>query len=516
MSKKSFISGALILMLSGLVVRIMGFVYRIYLSNLIGAEGMGLFQLIFPLYSLVILTLTAGISISVSKMVAEELAKNHYANLRRIMVCGLQIVMGASVVVSLFCYVYVDFIANSILKDWRTYFSLVLLIPCIPIIAAASALKGYFYGIQEMVPTAISQIVEQAVKIGLVMLTAGWFLNVGLEYACGIAAFGIAAGEMANLAVLYLAYCIRKKKADRNLTKNGLLRKRVIYKDIIWSAIPISFNRFVISSLGAIETILIPARLMAGGMNHEQGIAEFGKLAGMAMPLIFFPTVITSALATALVPAISEAMSIKNFKTANYRISKSMQMAFALGIAFTVIFVCYPNQIGDAIYKKDKVGSMLYLLSFTCIFLYLQQILIGILNGLGKQMASLCSSLTGSVIRIGFVYFCVPLAGVKGYVWGIIMSSVIVCVWNICIIKKETSLQMNFQNWILKPIVVGVIMVACSKYIYSFFTVFHAGGVLTIFLTLTVNIAMMVELMVIVGVIDKGEILRILGVKRRS
>ena len=516
MSKKSFISGALILMLSGFVVRIMGFVYRIYLSNLIGAEGMGLFQLIFPLYSLIILTLTAGISISVSKMIAEELAKNHHANLRKIMICGLQIVMGVSVVVSLLCYVYVDFIANSILKDWRTYFSLILLIPCIPVIAAASALKGYFYGIQEMVPTAISQIVEQTVKIALVMLTAGWFLNVGLEYACGIATLGIAVGEMANLAVLYLAYCIKKRKNDGNLSKNGLLRKRMIYKELIASSIPISFNRFVISILGAIETILIPARLIAGGMNHEQGIAEFGKLAGMAMPLIFFPTVITSALATALVPAISEAMSMKNFKTANYRISKSVQMAFALGIAFLVIFVCYPNQIGDAIYRKDKVGGMLYLLSFTCIFLYLQQILIGILNGLGKQMASLWSSLTGSVIRIGFVYFCIPLAGIKGYVWGIILSSIIVCVWNICIIKRETSLKVNFKDWILKPIIVGVIMIVCSKYIYSFFTVLRVGGTLTIFLTLIVNIVMMVEMMVIVGVIDKGEILRMLGVKRRN
>lgn len=510
MSKKSFISGALILMLSGFIVRIMGFVYRIYLSNLIGAEGMGLFQLIFPLYSLVILTLTAGISISVSRMVAEELAKGHSVNVEKIMICGLQIVIAASTIVSLFCYIYVDFIANSILKDWRTYFSLVLLIPCIPIIAAASALKGYFYGIQEMVPTAISQIVEQVVKISLVMLTAGWFLNVGLQYACGIATFGIAAGEIANLAVLCLTYFFRKNKAGKKVSRNKGLKKRVIYKELIISSIPISFNRFIISILGAIEIILIPARLLVRGMNHEQGIAEFGKLTGMAMPLVFFPTVITSALATALVPAISEAMSIKNFKTVNYRISKSIQMAFAVGIAFTVIFGCYPVQISDAIYTKDKVGGMLYLLSFTCVFLYVQQILIGILNGLGKQMASLWSSLTGSIIRIGFVYFFIPQAGVKGYVWGIVISSVIVCVWNICIIQKETMLKLNFNNWILKPTIIGVIMIICSKYIYSFFTVFRTGHVLTIFFTLIVNIVMMVELMIIAGVIDKKEILKLI------
>jgi len=505
MFKKSFISGALILIISGIIVRAMGFIYRIYLSNLIGAEGMGLFQLIFPLYSLIILTLTSGISISVSRMVAEELAKNHYANLRRIMICGLQIVVSVSIAVALVCFAYAEFISNSVLKDWRTYYSLILMIPCIPVIAAASALKGYFYGIQEMVPTAISQIVEQIVRIGFVMFTASWFFEAGLEYACAVATVGTALGEIANLMVLYLTYHFGKQKIRKSSQKSVSIKRGKIYKEIIVTSIPISFNRFVTSALGAVETILIPARLMAGGLSHHLSMEAFGKLVGMAMPLVFFPTVITSGLATALVPAISESVSTKSFKAANYKISRSIQLTLVLGIIFTVIFSCYPNQIGNVIYRKDKIGDTLYLLSFTCVFLYLQQILVGVLNGLGLQTISLWNSLIGSILRIGFVYYYIPVYGIEGYIWGIVISSAMVCILNILAIMKETGLLMDFKNWIFKPAIIGVGMAICSKYIYSFILIFHANGEWTIFMTLTANLFIAVELMILIGVLGKGE-----------
>jgi stage V sporulation protein B len=124
MAKKSFVGSAIILMIASFVVRILGFIYRIYLSNLIGSEGMGLFQLISPVYSLIILTLTSGISIAVSKMVAEEMAKNHQVNLRRITTCALGIVVSMGVVVSLLMFIFIDPVVNIILKDSRTYYSM--------------------------------------------------------------------------------------------------------------------------------------------------------------------------------------------------------------------------------------------------------------------------------------------------------------------------------------------------------------------------------------------------------
>jgi stage V sporulation protein B len=514
MTKKSFVSGAIILMIAGIIVRILGFVYRIYLSNLIGAEGMGLFQLISPVYSLVILTLTAGISIAVSKMVAEELARNHAVNLRRITSCALWIVMTAGITVSVFMYLYIDFIANVILKDSRTYYSLLLLIPCIPIVAAASALKGYFYGTQDIVPTAISQIVEQIVRIGLVMAMAGYFLKVGIEYACALATIGMAIGEMSNLLVILLIYRFKKSKSEKQKSRYGFMRKRIIIKELAKISVPISFNRFISSIMGAIEVILIPRRLLAGGLNYTASIAEYGKLTGMAMPLLFFPAVVTSSLATTLVPAISEAMSLKNLRSVNYRISKSVQISFIIGFIFAAIFIAYPNEISNIVYRKEKIGGILYMLSYTCVFMYLQQTLLGVMNGLGKQGVCLRNSIIGSTIRIAFVYFYIPIYGIQGYVWGIILSSAGVCALNLYTIVKTTGMTLDIRNWMIKPGMVGLVMAFTGKYIYSFFEIFNFGTTWTILLALICNILTALALMVVIGVLNKEELVSL--VKRKK
>ena len=514
MAKKSFISGALILMVAGFVVRIIGFIYRIYLSNLVGAEGMGVYELIFPVYSLIVLTLTSGISVAVSKMVAEEAAKNRPVNLRKITWAATIMVMAAGIAVSLFIYFFADFIANGILKDGRTYSSLLVLVPSIPFIAAASAVKGYFYGVQEVTPTAVSQVVEQAAKIALVMGLAAYFVDAGLEYACALATAGMAGGEIANLLVLWLVYHFRKKKIDKYASGAGTMRKRVIIRSMLAIAVPVSFNRFGTSVMAATEQILIPRRLLAGGLDYQSSIEEFGKLSGMAMPLILFPSLVTTSLATTLVPAISEAISLKDYRSVNYRISKSIQLTFMLGFIFTALFFTFPDHIGNLLYRRENVGPMLRDLAFVCIFIYLQQTMLGILNGLGKQGLSLRNSIIGSVIRIGFVYFVVPSYGIQGYVIGAAASALVVCILNMIIIIKTTGMMMDFRNWIINPGFVGLLMFLSGKYIYHFFEMFHLGYPLTVISTVFGYVLAALALMFAFGALDKDELVRLLG--RRS
>lgn len=516
MTKKSFISGALILMAAGFIVRLLGFVYRIYLSNLIGAEGMGLFQLIVPVYSTIILTLTSGISIAVSKMAAAELARNHEINLRRITSCALVVTAVFGAVASVLILMFIGPIVNVVLKDGRTFYSLLLLVPCIPVISAASAIKGYFYGIQDVTPTAISQIIEQIVRIGLVMVMAGYFLNLGLEYACALATIGMAFGEISNLAVVFVFYKIRKNKKQQHISKTGLMRKRRIIGEILKISLPVSGNRFITSVMMAIELILIPRRFLAGGLDYHLSMGEYGKLIGMAMPLIFFPSLVTSSLSTTIVPALSEAMSLKNFRIANYRISKAFQLTFILGFTFTAIFICYPNEIGDMVYSGQKIGGMLYLLSFTCVFIYIQQMLLGVLNGLGKQGISLRNYIIGSTIRIGFVYFFIPPYGVKGYVWGIIISSALICILNFQTVVETTGITIDIRNWIVKPGIVCLVMVFIGKYIYSFFEIFGLGSSWTIICTVSGNAAVSLSLMVVAGVLDREELIKFLPLKNHK
>ena len=516
MTKKTFITGAIILMIAGFISRIIGFIYRIYLSNLIGAEGMGLYQLIVPIYSLIILTLTSGVSIAVSKMVAEEAAKGHNINIKRISKIGLLLVLMASATISAFLYFNIDFIVNTVLKDSRTYFSVLIMIPCIPFIAAASAYKGYFYGIQEVTPTAVSQIVEQVVKIGILMALASQFLEAGLGYACALATVGMAVGEMSNLIVLAIYYRYKKYRHTVANSNIGLIRKRKLIKSILTCAVPISFNRFIISIMMAVEVILIPQRLLVGGLNYIQCMEEYGKLMGMAMPLIFFPALVTTSLATTLVPAISESISLKNFSRVNYRISKSIQITMVLGFIFMALFACYPDKIADMIYPRQNVGNTLFLLSFTCIFLYLQQILTGVMNGLGKQGLLLTNSIVGSIIRISCVYFLIPEHGIPAYIIGIIISSFIVCVLNLVTVVRNTGMVLDLRHWVVLPVVVTLGLFFSSKYIYSFFNFLNLYSPVQTLFAVTAYFLVAIFLMALVGVIDWREILQLIGLKNKK
>jgi len=459
--KRSFVKGAVILTGAGVVIRLLGFVYRVYLSNLIGAEGMGLISLAIPVYSLIILTLTSGISVAVSRMTAEEKAKGNECNTGRITRMALLMAGTGGLIASIGLFLAGHFVANVILKDSRTYLSLMALVPCIPIVACQSAIKGYFYGSQNVTPNALSSIVEQIVRIGLVMALLGYAMDLGLEYTCALVTVGGAIGEIFNLGVVYIAYVFDRRKSLRS----GVLgRKRIIGKAILTTALSISATRFITSVMGTIESVLIPRRLLAGGLDYSGSLASLGRLSGMVAPLIYFPSVITSSLATTLVPAISEAVSLKNYPLANRRISKSLCLSFMMGFIFMGVFMSFSEEIGALLYAKENIGQMLYTMSFTCIFIYVQQTFTGILNGFNKQKESLISCVTGDIIRIIFVWFIVPIYGISGYVAGMIISTIVVCIMNLHTIMKTTGMGIDLRNWILKPGMIFLIMLISANF----------------------------------------------------
>ena len=501
-------------MAAGLIARLFGFAYRIYLSNLAGAEGMGLFQLVTPVYMTVVLTITAGISISVSKMVAEQQARNNPVNSGRITVCALAMVLAAGIFVSLLIFLNINLISNRILGDSRTYTALLFIVPCLPLIVAASALKGYFYGIQQVMPTAASQITEQVVKMVFILLLSAGIMDKGPEYACAFAILSAAVGEIANLLVLAAVYTFKKKHFSHHKPAGRPMRKRLIIMELLKESIPVSVNRLVVSILSAAEYILIPAMLVTGGLEYKSSMELFGRLAGMALPLIMFPSLVTNSLATTLVPAISESVSLKNFKTVNYRISRSIQVTFIMGIISTAIFISYPNEIGALVYRREKIGDLLYLLSFSCVFIYLQQTLMGVLNGLGRQGILLRNTIIGSLLRIGAVYFLIPAFGIKYYILGLGASFMLTSCLHLHAINKITGLLLDIREWLLKPGLVGIIMVLIGRYVLYFFEIFGVGSDMTLMLTLVANVAIAVFLMLLAGVLKVGEILKLAGLKR--
>lgn len=517
--RKSFVKGAFILMAAGLVARLVGFVYRILLSNLIGAEGMGLYELIVPVYTAIVLTITAGMTVAVSKMVAEQNAHNNRINLRRITVCAFALVVAAGFAVSLFIYVNADLLSIKILGDERTRNALLVLVPCLPFVVSASALKGYFYGIQEVVPTAVSQIAEQAVKLGILFVFAAAIAGKGAEFACTVATLAAALGEVANLLILVAVFSYKngpfaknRRAGTRNVGRP--MRKRSIVTALLKISVPVSGNRLVTSSLAAIEFIMIPSMLVLGGMDDKSSMELFGRLTGMALPLITFPSLVTNSLATTLVPAISESVSLKRFRTLNNQISKSVQATFLLGVLFSALFISFPDEIGALVYRRDKIGDLLFMLAFACIFIYLQQILTGVMNGLGKQGTLLVNTITGSVIRISVAYFLIPVFGIRSYIFGLTASLILTESLNLIAINRVTGLVFDLREWLVKPGLVGAVMVILGSLIKLFFGRLHREGTVTTFLTLLIFGLLAILLMLATGILRPKELLELADMKK--
>lgn len=510
MFKQSFFNGAIILMFAGFIVKILGFFYRIYLSNLLGAEGMGVFSLITPVYSLIIITLTSGLSITVSSKVSYEFTKKNPYVAKKITNLSMAILFFFSTIVSIFLYIFLESIVTNLLKDNRTYLPLLIFIPSLPFITISAALKGYFYGISNVTPNAIAQIVEQLVRIVSVVFLVKKFHFISITYACTFAMFGMILSELANLFVLFCFY-IKNRTVHNSNTK---FKKRRAIFDIITLSSSISFNKLITSLMSTIETVFIPSKLMLFGLSYQESLSLFGKLSGMAMPLILFPSLVTNSLATTLIPAISEGLARKNYKLINNRISKSIQLSFGMGFMFMVTFMVFPSEISSFVYKKENISLLLYMLSFCCPLIYLNQILLGILNGLNEQKFSLISSIICCLIRILFVFFVIPKLGLSGYIAGYFISLGINCILNLAIIIKHTGLIINLKNWIFKPSIISILMLIVNKYTLFLFKMLDFNHNITTILTVGSSIGIFFILMVLAQVFPLDEILKILGLKK--
>lgn len=462
MSKNTLVISTLILTLASFITRIFGFIFRIYMSNVMGAEALGLYQLVFPIYILAWTLSSAGISVAVSQLVATETGKGQNGNALRIARVAIFLSVSIGCIISVILYVFAEPIAISIIHEPRTILSLKILSLCIPFMAASTSIKGYFYGKQEMAKPAISQIIEQSFRMVTVFIFTGFFISKGLEYACALGVLGMSVGEIASFIYAYYAYKRHIRKAPVSRIIFPWSKALIVLSSC---ALPLTLNRVITSLLQSAENILIPIKLQEFGLTNHQALSVYGQFTGMTLPLIFFPSVITASLATALIPAVSHAKAARNQDGLQFTVSKTIQFTLLIGIGATALFMTLPHEIANVIYNQPAVGDMLYALSFICPFFYLQSTLLGVLNGLGRQFETVTSSVLGSVICIVIIYFAVPYKGILGFIAALIISSSIVTILHLYNVLKHTSIPIDVINWFLKPTLAATAGALTMKYL---------------------------------------------------
>lgn len=503
MSTKNIIRGALILTLANLITRFLGFFYRIYMSNTIGAEGMGLYQLVMPIYMLCWSLGPSGFTTTISKLTAQENAKREYGNTRRVVRQSVIICVAISLVISFLLYLASDFVAASIIKDSRVYISLKILAFAFPFMSAGSCIRGYFFGIQDAKIPAVSQVLEQSVRILTVISLQSIFVPMGLEYACAAAVIGIVMGELLSFLFVFLSYTFFDKK--KNPKKKASMSARKTFLTVTTMALPLTASKVTASLLSTIENILIPQRLLLYGVSASQAMSLYGSLTGMAMPLIQFPSALLMAVSTTLVPEISEATAIRNYHKINVTANRSFLFTAMIGIGTAGIFAIFPKEISMFVYNVEDVGQTLWKLAFLCPFLYLQITLSGILNGLAEHVFIFKNNIISSVINILFIYFLVPFFGTDAFILGWLFSLLVTSTLSVIRVIHITKIKPDFLKIIGKP----VLAILASGLSVRYMMQLLAPSKLTVLLCIGLMVVLYILLLLFLGCIRKDNIRQI-------
>ena len=462
MSRKTIITGTIILTTANLITRCMGFFNRVYLSNTIGAEGIGLYQLILPVYGLAWSITSAGFTTAISHLTAQEYIKGQKGNIIKIVRQSVFLSLGVSLSVALLLFFGAETVACFILKDNRVTHPLQLLAFAIPFMAVGSCLRGFFFGLQKSSIPAISQVLEQTVRILTVYFLAGFFVPLGLTYACIAAVAGIFCDEFLSYCFTVWNYIRYQKK--HLFKQNATISSCSALTLILTMAVPLSAARITSSLLTTVENLMIPQQLQKYGQSTTQALATYGELTGMAMPLLMLPSACLIAASVSLVPEISEANAISQHRRIKRTVSAVFLFTSIIGFGAAAFFGVFPKEICYIVYNRPSLGKILFPMAFLCPLLYAQTTLSGILNGLGKQFFLFWNSIFSSSITIVFIWFFMPLYGIHAFLFGWFMSLLFSVCSSLIQLWIQTKTLPSFYNCFLKPSLAGAAAGLLVKY----------------------------------------------------
>lgn len=462
--KQRILYGAVVLMASTIMTRLVGLFFRIYLSNTIGAEGMGLFQIIFSFYSLSLTFATSGISTAVSQLVAEQNAMRSRDKIKKIMSTSMLIAFILSSIVAVIVVLFAKPFSIHILKDPRTQLSIYAFAPSLVFISVSACIKGYYYGINDVVKPASSEFIEQFIRMVCIVFLLGISAKRGIGYACAATLLGFTIGELASLLYLSLFYK-RSKRKNMNIPAS----EDIFVGSILKISIPLAISMYASSILRMWENIITLSGLEKYGGSYEKAISTYGVLDGMVIPMLVFPVALLSAISTTIIPQVSEAKIKGNTEGIRHTVSRVLQFTSILGILIVSIFLTFPHELGVAVYNNTEVGNMLWMLAFICPFIYAEVVVYNVLNTIGEQMSTLVYNLLDGILRIFLIYMFVPKYGFNAFLIIMILSNVFTS--GLCFIRlsKVTKLDFRWKDWLINPAIAAAATTLNMRVICYFF-----------------------------------------------
>lgn len=482
MNQRHFLlKGTMILTLTGLLTRAAGFFYKIFLSRTIGAAQIGLFQLTLPVFAFCTALSCGGVQTAVSRFTAECYAEKDRRSALRILACALLLSGGLSCVCAAAMFFGAPFIARSFLLEPSCAALLQIVALSVPFSAIHGCIGGFFIGRKNVSVPSAAQFIEQFLRIAAVLLFFSFFQKNGRSMDAAVMALGQVAGELS--AALFCACHLffgktspfftdsdfrakglspdgkSRKQSKTRVSRRGVLRSDM--NRLLSVSLPLGLNRMLICVLQGIEAALLPQMLQRTGCDAPQALAVYGTLTGMALPLILFPTAITTSLGALLLPAVSEARALHQRKKISGTVDASFQGSLLLGLFFLGAFLLFGGRIGGLLFHSELAGVYTRKLALLCPFLYINTTLVSILHGIGATMLVTVWNIAGFGIRLASVILLVPSAGIDGYFAGMLLSQAFITACSLFVLHRDSGFSVDLSASLVRPALVCIASGLC-------------------------------------------------------
>lgn len=463
-NNSKFLKGTMILTISSIIVKVIGSLNWIILSRVLGGEGIGLYQMGFPIYLMAITVSSAGVPVAISIITSEKLANKDYRGAKRVFNVSLRLLLISGLIFSSALFFGADFLINQhIIRDSRAYYSIIALAPAVFFVTFLASFRGYLQGWQIMTPTATSEVVEQLVRVITMLVFADLFMPYGLAYAAGGASMGAGAGAFCALLVLMWFYRRLKRRLHEEIEAqdDSIPQESAghIIKRLLKLALPVSLTSLMLPIGANLDLLIVPQRLEVAGFDVRHATELFGYLTGMAVPLVNLATIFTAAMTISLVPSISESRTLERFDA----IRDKIRLAFR--VAMIITFPCFmglfflAEKVAALIYNAPGAAGAIQTMSVGILFLGMHQISTGILQGLGKTAIPVINMILACLVKVVMSWWltAIPLLGIKGASMATVADFAVAAIINMGFIYKYTGFTFSLGS-LLKPLLAAGVM----------------------------------------------------------
>ena len=520
---KSILGGVTVLGITGIICKMVGVLFRIPLTWIIGDQGIGVYSLVYPTYSVLLTISSAGLPAAVSRMVAHFLAKNDPNNAKRVFTGALYLLSIAGFAAMIIMLALSGYLSESVIKNPQTKLGFMAIAPSLFLVCIISAFRGFMQGQQDMMPTAISQLIEQVGKVAVALPLAAAGMRISAAHAAAGALLGITIMEAVNLIYIVFPFIRRRKRLDtyRQDAAVSLIPLKSLMKQLAANALPITLGACIVPLSVWVDSIMLVARLQAIGFTKDRATELYGLYNGLVINLINVPTALSLAIGMSLVPAISGFFARDDYQGVKRQSGYGLRLSFLIGFpcSFGLSILAYPLMhffYGGASISAENIALAADYLSvsgFTVVMFIAVQSTTSILQGLKKQYIPMYTLMAGILVKVilNFMLVGIPSVNIHGAPISSIACYTVSMIPNLYYVHKYSRMRFDWMGFVIKPLLAAIVMAA----VVSIGKIFIPSGRMATVLLVLLGVIAYTAAALLLKAITQDD-LRALSLKRRS